>query len=653
MVKRISLAAIALAFLTLAHAETLKLTELDLSAVEQGYGKPMTNRNIVGKPMTIAGKPFEWGLGSHAPMALRIDVKGAKSFHAFVGVDDSSKEGRGTVVFQVVVDGKIAYDSGIMATGDPAKEVRVNLTNKKEVTLRVTDAGDGKGFDHADWAEAVFEYEGRKPSTIRPPVVRPYILTPKPGPKPRINGPKVFGVRPGHPILFTVPATGERPMRFEARSLPPGVRLDPNTGCLSGAIGERGEYTITIRASNAKGSTERNLRLVVGDKLALTPPMGWSTWYMAYTNISDAMVRAQADAMVSSGLINHGYSYINIDDGWNVKPGSEDPKTGGWPRSEDGNLLSNKLFPDMKGLCDYVHAKGLKIGIYTSPGKTTCAGFEGSYGHEEQDAQQFARWGFDFLKYDWCSYQNEVKGDFIEQYKAPYAKMRDALLKLDRDVVYNLCQYGLKEVWKWGEEVNGNFWRTTGDLGATDSLWQSMSSIGFGQDGLEKYAKPGHWNDPDNILLGHILVDGHLSPCPLTPNEQYTYMSLWAILASPLILACDLTRLDEFTMNLVANDEVIDINQDALGIQGRRLRADNGLEVWLKDLENGDKAIGLFNRTDGPAEVSVSLSELGLQGKVQVRDVWRQKNQEATSRTIRRKVPRHGVYLLRLSKLRS
>lgn len=611
----------------------------------------MVNQNIIGKPMAIAGKPFAWGLGSHAQMTWRIAINGAKKFHAFVGVDDSSKDGKGTVVFQVLVDGKAAYDSGIMATGEPAKEVSVDLEKKKNLILKVTAAGDGQGFDHADWAEAVFEYEGSKPVSIVPPVEKPYILTPKPGPQPKINGPKVFGVRPGHPILFTVPATGDRPIKFEAQGLPAGAKLDPSTGFLSGSVAEKGEYKIKFTATNSKGKAERNFKLVVGDVLALTPPMGWSTWYMAYTNITDTFVRAQGDAMFSTGLINHGYSYINIDDGWNVIPGSNDPDRGGKARDDQGNLLSNKLFPDMKGMCDYVHNKGLKIGIYISPGKTTCAGYEGSLNHEEQDAKQFAKWGFDFLKYDWCSYQNEVKGDALEEYKLPYAKMRDALLKTDRDFVYNLCQYGLKEVWKWGEEVDGNFWRTTGDLGASDSYWDSMSAIGFGQAGYEKYAKPGRWNDPDNILIGKVMVGGQLLPTTLTPSEQYTYMSLWAILASPLVLASDLTQLDEFTLSLVTNDEVIDVNQDVLGKQGRRLRVSDDLEVWVRDLDNDEMAVGLFNRSEDPAEMTVSLSELGIEGTVQVRDIWRQKDQEKTSKTVKRKVPRHGVAFLKLTKV--
>jgi len=632
-------------------ADSVKLSDLDLKTVRQDYGRPMVNQNIVGKPMVIAGKPFAWGLGGHAAMTWNIAVNGATKFHAFVGVDDSSKTGRGTVVFTVYADGKAVYDSGIMATGDAPKEVTVDLKNKKDLLLRVDSAGDGISFDHADWAEAAFEFSGKKPASIVPPVEKPYILTPKPGPQPRINGPKVFGVRPGHPILFTVPATGVRPMRFEAEGLPAGAKLDPQTGFLSGSVAEKGEYNIKLTASNSKGKCVRSFKLVVGDVLALTPPMGWSTWYMAYTNITDTFVRAQAEAMASTGLINHGYSYINIDDGWNVIPGSNDPNRGGKARDDQGNLLSNKLFPDMKGMCDYVHNKGLKIGIYISPGRTTCAGYEGSLNHEEQDAKLFAKWGFDFLKYDWCSYQNEVKGDTLEEYKLPYAKMRDALLKTDRDFVYNLCQYGLKEVWKWGDEVDGNFWRTTGDLGATDSLWDSMSAIGFGQVGYEKYAKPGRWNDPDNILIGKIMVGGQLLPTTLTPNEQYTYMSLWAILASPMVLASDLTQLDEFTLSLVTNDEVIEVNQDILGKQGRRLRAYDGLEVWVRDLENGEMAVGLFNRSEVPAEVKVYLSELGISGTVQVRDLWRQKNQEKAADSISRKVPRHGVYLLKLTKV--
>ena len=236
------------------------------------------------------------------------------------------------------------------------------------------------------------------------------ILTPPPSPKPQINGPTIYGVHPGHPLLYRIPATGDRPMTFSAKHLPAGLMLDPATGILRGVLPRPGNYDITLQARNAMGTAKRRFRIVVGDKIALTPPMGWSTWYMVHLNISDAMVRQQTNAMISSGLVNYGYSFIDIDDGWNIKPSILPiPMIGGAPRDVDGNLRSNLNFPDMEALADYVHSQGLKIGIYISPGPLTCGGFEGSFQHEAQDAHLFAQWGYDLLKYDLCSYQKLMK----------------------------------------------------------------------------------------------------------------------------------------------------------------------------------------------------------------------------------------------------
>jgi alpha-galactosidase len=468
---------------------------------------------------------------------------------------------------------------------------------------------------------------------------------------PRLHGPKVYGARPGRPFLYRIPATGERPMTFSAAGLPKGLQLDPSAGLIGGQIEGRGEYRVTLWARNARGIDTRPLRIVAGDTIALTPPMGYSTWYMAYEHISDRLVRAQADAMVASGLADHGYSYINLDDGWNVKPGSPDPDLGGDPRDAEGNLRPNRRFPDMKALCDYVHSKRLKIGIYISPGPRTCAGYEGSYGHEQQDARQFARWGFDFLKYDWCSYDKIAKDKSRAEFERPYRLMAAALAGLDRDMVYNLCQYGMGDVWEWGREVGGNYWRTTGDLGiAEQGLWASMSAIGFSQAGKEKWAGPGGWNDPDNILLGHILWKGKLQPAPLTPDEQHTYMTLWSMLAAPLIFGGDLTRLDEFTLGLLSNDEAIDVNQDPLGRQGAPAWRSGALEVWAKDLEEGAKAVALFNRGAEAAQVTARWADLALAGRERVRDLWRHRDLGVFEREFSARVAPHGAVMLKLTR---
>ena len=376
-------------------------------------------------------------------------------------------------------------------------------------------------------------------------------------------------------------------------------------------------------------------------------------------------MRAAADALIKSGLQNHGWNYINIDDFWQTHRDSNDPTLQGPARDASGRILPNPRFPDMKGLVDYVHSKGLKIGLYSSPGPWTCGGCVASFGHEIQDAQQYAEWGFDYLKYDWCSYSPELEAKrgsatnlgVIQSWSAsapkkltelmyPYAVMQAALAKADRDIVYSLCQYGMGDVWTWGAQVNGNCWRTTGDI--TDT-WGSMAGIGFGQAGHEKFAGPGHWNDPDMLVVGK-LGWGSLRPTRLTPNEQYTHISLWCLLTAPLLIGCDMTQLDDFTLSLLSNDEVLAVSQDSLGKQAGRVAKNGDLEIWAKDMADGSKAVGLFNRSEAETDVEVKWPDLGLTGKHGVRDLWRQKDLGNFSDGFKTSVPRHGVVLIRVSK---
>ena len=408
---------------------------------------------------------------------------------------------------------------------------------------------------------------------------------------------------------------------------------------------KRGETVVTLTAKNSLGSATRQLKIVVGDKIALTPPLGWNSWNCFANAVDQDKVKAAADAMVNSGLINHGWTYINMDDCWEIKPGSTDPKLTGEPRNAAGMINTNKKFPDMKGLTDYIHSKGLKAGLYSSPGPLTCAGFTASYQFEEKDAQQWAKWGFDYIKYDWCSYGNIYRGNELAGLQKPYRILHDALNKVDRDILYSLCQYGMGKVWEWGEEVGGNCWRTTGDI--TDT-WGSMSQIGFNQAGEEKYAGPGHWNDPDMLVVGLVGWGPQLHPSRLTAEEQYTHISLWSLMASPLLIGCDMTRMDAFTKSLLSNDEVIEINQDPLGKQASRVSKEGGIEIWVKELEDGSKAVGLFNRSLSDETVKASWNVIGVTGKQIARDVWRQKDQGTFSNVFSAVVPAHGVKLITL-----
>ncbi len=637
-----------------ARAEDVWLSRLDLGRMSSGWGRPQADRSVQEKPLSIGGRRFERGVGTHAASAIHVDLKGkGVKFEALVGVDDEVGAQRGSIRFRLVGPARTLWKSEVMRGGDPAKEVKVDLRGIESVVLLVEDAGDGVDFDHADWAEARFEVVGARPEAVPIPPEERVVLTPRPPREPRVNGARVFGVRPGSPFLFTIPATGDRPMSFAADGLPEGLKVDLATGRIGGSLKEKGEWTVTLRATNSRGTGERKLRIVCGEGLALTPHMGWNHWYIWEGRVTDRIIRDAADAMVSSGLIDHGYTYVNIDDCWSVKPGSSDPSIGGEPRDTQGRINSNRRFPDMLALTDHIHGKGLKAGIYTSPGALTCAGFTAALGHEEADVRRYAEWGFDFLKHDWCSYGEVAKGGTLEELKKPYRLVSELLRKQDRDIVLNLCQYGMGKVWEWGKEVGGQSWRTAGDLGGSfEGIGAAIFRDGFdvySRNELHRFGGPGAWNDPDYLLLGFIgNWRGGSAPSPLTPNEQYTQVSLWSLVAAPLIYSGDITRLDDFTLGLLANDEVIDVDQDPLGRPGRRVSAEDDLEVWARELEDGSKAVGLFNRGELASPVTARWSDLGISGKRRVRDLWRQEDRGAFEGSFQAPVARHGVVLVRL-----
>jgi alpha-galactosidase len=491
------------------------------------------------------------------------------------------------------------------------------------------------------------------PDVAAGPAEEAVILTPPPAPAPRINGPRVFGVRPGSPFLYRIPATGERPLAFSAENLPAGLTLDPVTGFIAGTLADRGTYDVTLEATNRLGTDARPFKIVCGDTLALTPHMGWNSWYVWENHVTDRIMRAAADAMVESGLADHGFMYVNIDDCWAVKPGATDPTLQGEPRDKSGKVNSNPRFPDMKALTDYIHAKGLKAGIYTSPGPLTCAGHTGAWEHEAKDVERFVEWGFDFLKYDWCSYDRIAKDKSLAELQKPYRLISEILAKQPRDIVLNLCQYGMGNVWEWGKAVGGNSWRTAGDLGGSfEKIGVALFRDGFdlyAEKGLERWGRPGGWNDPDYLLLGYLSNwQGATVPTPLTPNEQYSHVSLWCLVAAPLILSGDITRLDDFTLGLLTNDEVIEVDQDALGRPGRRISKTGDLEVWARPMEDGSLAVGLFNRGEGLKTVEASWQDLNIRGPQRVRDLWRQHDVGSADGKFAAAVARHGVVLVRM-----
>ena len=613
------------------------LEQLDLAGVDQEWGAARRGLSVDGHALSIGGRVFKHGVGTHAESEMIVLLSGgATAFRALVGVDDEVGE-LGTVTFAVWVDGEERYRSDVLHGGDPADLVAVDLTGAQQMMLVVEDGGDNINYDHADWASAMILLEPRakeQPAMLVQPAGPPPELASGFAAAPAIHAPRITGSTPGRAFLFRIPATGDGPLSFEAEGLPAGLTLDAETGIITGSLTSEGTTDVRVRVTGPAGATESTLTIVGGEhQLALTPPMGWNSWNVWGTAVDDAKVRSAADWMERSGLAAVGYRYINIDDAWEGE------------RDEAGRLQTNDKFPDMKALADYVHSKGLKLGIYSSPGPKTCAGYEGSYGYEEIDAQTWADWGIDLVKYDWCSYQQIATDDSRPEMRKPYEVMRAALDAVDHDIVFSLCQYGRDRVWEWGEEVGGNYWRTTGDI--WDS-WSSMSRIGFGQAGLEEYAGPGHWNDPDMLVVGMVGWGPSLHPTRLTPNEQVTHITLWSLLASPLLIGCDMSQLDEFTLSLLANPEVLAVNQDPLGRQAGRVLVDGRLEVWARPLSDGTQAVGLFNRGRSEATITVSFADLGLAGLQPVRNLWQRADEGEFMDCYSARVAGHGAVMLKI-----
>ncbi len=634
-----------------AQAEVVRLGELDLAKMSTGWGQPRVDKSITGKALSLGGRTFDHGVGTHAESTIYVDLDGkAEQFKAYVGVDDAAGR-RGSIRFMVYGDSKRLFDSGVMKGGQEAKAVDVPLAGIRRLRLMVTSAGDGTDSDHANWAQAEFLVAGGKPVAVEAPRLPPeekVVLTPRPGAQPQINGPKVYGARPGRPFIYRIPCAGIRPIRFTATGLPKDLQLDATTGIITGRVPEnRGEWTVTLGAKNEHGTSERVFKLVVGDTLALTPPMGWNSWYIHYSRVTEEHMRNAADVMVASGMADYGYQYVNIDDCWMKKKGDEPY------RDEQGAILPNAKFPDIKGMVDYIHSKGLKAGLYTGPGPWTCAGYVASYEHERIDAAKFAAWGFDFLKHDWCSYTQVAGGKDLEHLQRPYKIMGDILKTLPRDIVYNLCQYGMGNVWTWGAEVGGHCWRTTGDLGLErGDLLPGFYQIGLSNARHYENAGPGHWNDPDYILIGYV-GNAHNQNEPgqstkLTPNEQYSYMSMWCLMAAPLFFSGDMRLLDDFTLGILCSNEVIEVDQDPLGRQAKPLVQDDETLIMAKPMEDGSMAVGLFNLAELPRRLSVDWSLLGVRGTQRVRDLWRQKNLGEFTDRFTVDVPRHGVALIRV-----
>jgi len=628
------------------------LDELDMQLMYQDWGNARVNQSIMGTPLQVAGINYKRGIGTHSISRYLVNLGGkARSFSGLVGADDRNDFSM-NLEFQLIADQKVIWQSGVMHKGMPAKAFKVDLTNVQKLALLVLEAGDGIMYDHADWLEAKFETSGTVvPEQVIPtPIaIEKYILTPKPGDSPKINNAKVFGIRPGNPFLLTIAATGKRPMSFSVKDLPSGLNLDAQTGIISGTIEQRGTYVVVLRAENKQGSDSRVLRIEVGDDICLTPPMGWNSWNCWGLKVNEEKVKDAARFM-HDNLMNHGWTYINIDDGWEANE-----------RTKEGELLGNEKFRDFKRLCNYIHDQGLKFGIYSSPGPKTCGGHIGSYKYEDRDAQTWADWGVDYLKYDYCYYCDVAPNPTEALIKEPYMVMRKSLDKVKRDMVY-CVGYGAPNVWNWGQEAGGNLWRTTRDI--TDE-WNVVRCIGYFQDVCAPVTRPGKYNDPDMLVVGKLGMGwgSKVHDSYLTADEQYSHISLWSILSAPLLIGCDMSNIDDFTLNLLTNDEVIAVDQDAAVLPANKIQKENG-QIWYKYLEDGSIAVGFFhvdpytilwNKADNDKiqkskySISLDFADLHLNGKYKVRDLWRQKDLGIFSERFSTEVLYHGVTLVKIT----
>lgn len=486
----------------------------------------------------------------------------------------------------------------------------------------------------------------------------PVILTPKPARLPRLNGPKIFGVRPGSPFLHSIPATGDRPMTFAADGLPAGLSLDPATGRITGRLTTPGEYPVTLRVRNALGAAEQPFRIIVGEDVALTPRLGWNSYNCFGVRVTQDKARRAARAMIALGLDRYGWTYINLDDGWQGERGGP----------LNAVQADPERFPDIKAMVDEIHALGLKAGLYHTPwtvsyGNRLGGSSEnpegvwdpkadltakknqkvlpfaiGQYHFARQDAQQFAAWGFDYLKYDWGPVELAETREMAEALRATG---RDIVLSLSNNHEKNLLA-GIAEVSPWAQS-----WRTTTDV--ADNWRRVAADIGFAQDPWAPFARPGHFNDADMLVVGQVGGwKNELRPTRLTPDEQYTHLTLWCLLASPLLIGCDLETMDDFTLSLLTNDEVLEVDQDSLGKQAVQVGGADDLKVYARPLDDGSWAVGLFNTSAAATTVTANWSELKLTGPQRVRDLWRQKDVGVFAGKFEATVAPHGVVLVRV-----
>jgi len=605
---------------------------MDLSNVTTGWRDVGVNESCEGNPLRVGRRTWAKGLGVHAPSKAVFDLEGhAVRFEATVGVDDESF---GTVTFRVLGDGRELWSSGRVSAGDKVRtrDVKVDLAGGQSLTLEVTDFDGNRDGDHADWLDARVVFRDGAFGSDDPRRTRQLgALTPPASAAPRINGTSVMGVRPGRPVLWRVPVTGEAPVACTVSGLPEGLSFDPATRVISGRVPQRGEHALAVTAANAKGKAVRTLTLKVGDAVGLTPSLGWCACGLGEAATADK-VKSVAEALVRSGVADHGWCYVSVADLWQDKA-----------RAADGTIRSNARFADMKGLADFLHARGLRLGLGSASAQQTARGGAGSWLHEEQDARTFAAWGCDAVSYRWTDPGRELGGSGLSRQMLPFLLMGRAVASCGRDMIFADCQDGANRVATWGRCVDATSWRVTAPVRES---WRQMMGAVNQQRRLWHFSEPGRVNDAGPLFVGcRPLTNAPV----LTPNELYTQVSLWTLLASPMTLVCDVENLDPLSLSLLTNDEVLEIAQDPLCAAGARVASKDRADVWVRPLSDGAFALGLVNRDMKDSEVAADLAALGFEGSWMVRDCWRQTDEGVVTGRYAKSVPGHATHLARLT----
>jgi len=686
-----ALAALGLLCVSPAHAdEAVWLASLDLAKATQGFGKPQPDKSVDGHPLTLGGKTYAHGFGTHSRGILAVALDGgAKRFTATVGVDDEVGADKGSAEFQVLGDGrKILWASGLMRQGQPPKAVDVDLTGQRQILLRVTDGGDGYDFDHADWADAQFEVTGARPHTVTLTAREPVIAMNAAPAAPEIHGPTAVGIRSSTPLLWTIPVTGKWPMTFSAVNLPIGLSLSP-LGTITGTLAKPGDYAVRVTARNGAGRAERVVHFVAGPTLAQTPPMGWNSYDAYGSNVNEAQTLANA-RYLRRNMQPYGWQYVVVDYRW-YDPASATAPDNGEPgevltMDDYGRLLppANR-FPSaangqgFQGLADQVHAMGLRFGIHIMRGIPRSAvkanlPIEGSV-YKAADAARtgdtcpwcpdmvgvrgdtpagqayydslfrlYAAWGVDFVKMDDTS--SPYHTDEIEA-------VHRAIDKCGRSIVYSLSPGETPVTQGAHVAAHASMWRESGDFW---DGWDALDHEFTLGAQWRPFAAPGHWPDGDMLPLGHLSLGGRPvgrdRQTRFTHNEQMTLLSLWSLLPSPLMVGANLPDNDPWTLALLTNPDVLAVNQDSLGAAGEPVSQADGLEVWAKKMADGSLAVGLFNRGEIEDIATADWSKLGITGGYAVRDLWLRKNLGRFKDKYAASVPSHGVVLLRLTEAR-